>query len=175
MNANLKVDARSDSAERAHARIGPVGTCRCCVVVSSRPLPLPLSPWLGVPVRAMAWREKRWRGRSPRWPSAHARLDPIVPDDPGVATPTHVGTIINAGRYDITRTEGPIPGRYKVAISSGSVAPTSEPEEDLPGIAKQRETAARDPDPGRHNVATTLQAVVKAGQENTFDFELASK
>lgn len=174
MNANLKVDA--SPTQRASASVDWTG----------RHLPLLRGGFvaaIAIVVVAMAGCTGSGDGLAREAVAGQITLDgrpltqgliQFVPDDPGVATPTHVGTIINAGRYDIARTEGPIPGRYKVAISSGSVAPASEPEEDLPGIAK-RGKPPRDLIPATYNVTTTLQAVVKAGQENTFDFELASK
>jgi hypothetical protein len=81
------------------------------------------------------------------------------------------GATINEGDYDIPRQSGLLPGNYKVTISAaagGAAAPANE----APGPAQ---APAQDIVPEKYNKDSTLTAEVKAGGENTFNFDLTSK
>ncbi len=77
------------------------------------------------------------------------------------------GAEIKDGKYAIPRDQGPIPGEYKVIISSASAtAPTPT------GPPGQSPPPPPDLIPARYNAESTLTATVEADKPNTFDFPL---
>jgi hypothetical protein len=75
------------------------------------------------------------------------------------------------GKYSIPRYEGLVPGSYKVAVSSLNQVAETKPVRGLPGkIAPP----AKNLIPAQYNTNTTLTKEVKAGETNTFDFELSN-
>jgi hypothetical protein len=91
------------------------------------------------------------------------------------------GAKIENGRYEIDRGHGPVPGTYKVAINSAPVTPT-EPAKDTsvsPGGRRDAKARAKEMPketlPAKYNSKTTLEAQVKEGGSNTFDFPMKSE
>jgi hypothetical protein len=81
------------------------------------------------------------------------------------------GAPIASGAYDIPKQVGLTPNQYTVSISSAagsSAAPANEP----PGPAQ---APAKEAVPEKYNRSSTLTAEVKAGADNTFNFDLTSK
>lgn len=75
----------------------------------------------------------------------------------------------------IDQEHGLIPGKYKVTINAASkpgTASTSKPDE--PGRAS-RLARPQELVPAKYNSATTLEAEVKPGGSNRFDFKLDAK
>jgi hypothetical protein len=90
------------------------------------------------------------------------------PAEPGASTAG--GAAITDGRYSIAKSEGLVPGKYQVTISS--TPPGAPPPSGQPGdpVAPPKETI-----PPKYNVKTTLSATVTKEGPNTFDFPLKSK
>jgi hypothetical protein len=83
--------------------------------------------------------------------------------------PTTATAGIIEGKYEIPRSEGLVPGSYKVAISSfKEMAETKEPY----GAPGKVGPPPKNLVPKQYNTASTLTAEVKGGQSNTFDFEI---
>ena len=102
-----------------------------------------------------------WKGQ----PLDQGTMEFVPADGQGVP----VGAVIQNGRYQLLRTPGLPPGTYQVRISSrkGSRPPRSNiPDADMgdPTVKEQL--------PPKYNLETQLQAEVKKGGENTFDFHL---
>ncbi|CAN5886907.1 hypothetical protein BH23PLA1_BH23PLA1_28370 [soil metagenome] len=96
----------------------------------------------------------------------------FVPTDPN--TPTQGGTTIANGTYSIPRSQGLVPGKYKVIVSSGSGEGSVEkPVEDLeelgPGMPP---VPAAEAIPSQFSGNTVLEANVTAGGSNQFEFSL---
>jgi hypothetical protein len=90
------------------------------------------------------------------------------PTDPSI--PTLTGGEITEGRYLVPRVEGPVPGTYRVIITSNPKEAELDPEEgELPGMVPIAKTPGL---PARYNSQTELKAEVTAGGPNTFDFSL---
>jgi hypothetical protein len=96
----------------------------------------------------------------------------FLPEGGGDATnpALSAGATINEGEYDIPRQSGLLPGKYMVTISAA--AGGAAPANGAPGPA---EALAKDVVPEKYNKNSTLTAEVKAGGENTFNFDLTSK
>jgi hypothetical protein len=88
------------------------------------------------------------------------------PDSPSVTTAGGSGVI--DGKYAVPRSEGLVPGKYKVMISStsGSLEPAK------PSMPGDPPPPAREPIPAKYNSSTELTAEVKQEGPNTFDFDL---
>jgi hypothetical protein len=81
---------------------------------------------------------------------------------------------ITAGRFDIPRAEGPVPGKYMVAIFN---APGDRPaggsaDATVPVPRSRNRSARTDAIPARYNARSELTAEVKAGGPNSFTFDL---
>ncbi len=82
---------------------------------------------------------------------------------------TAVGEIVD-GKYTIDRTQGPVPGHFRIQIS-GQPHVTIGPNEEPGGTSRRvKETI-----PARYNVKSELERDVKAEGPNEFDFDLKSK
>jgi hypothetical protein len=79
---------------------------------------------------------------------------------------TQAGAMIRGGSYHIPRREGPVPGAYRVVISSavGAAAPAGPPGKELP--------APKESIPAKYNTQSGLTAGVTKGGKNQFDFDL---
>lgn len=101
-----------------------------------------------------------WKGQ----PLDRGTIELVPADGQGVP----IGGIIQNGRYEFLRTPGVPPGVYQVRISSrkGTRRPSRVPDADMadPTVKEQL--------PLKYNVKTELQAEVKTGGGNTFDFDL---
>jgi hypothetical protein len=85
--------------------------------------------------------------------------------------PTTATAGIVDGKYSIPRYEGLVAGSYKVAISSfDEVAPAKA----VRGMPGKIAPSAKNLIPKQYNVATTLTKDVKAGETNSFEFDLSS-
>jgi hypothetical protein len=86
------------------------------------------------------------------------------------------GGMITEGEFTIPRTEGPVPGRYHVAIfAAGNSGPGSA--EGGGGAVTRRDMKVQVKDlrgaiPLRYNIQTELVAEVKSGGPNTYKFDL---
>jgi hypothetical protein len=87
------------------------------------------------------------------------------------STSMMAGGEISGGRFDIPRAQGPIPGDYRVFISS--TPPASSAEQ----LAPPGESTSPPPDPipARYNSASTLSAKVESGGANSFEFALKTR
>lgn len=88
----------------------------------------------------------------------------------GAATP-QVGGPIADGAYEVPAEGGPVPGSYKVVISSDS-GKAANLTDGMPGGAG---TPSKELIPAKYNTQTTLTAEVKSPQSSSIDFELKSK
>jgi hypothetical protein len=79
---------------------------------------------------------------------------------------TQAGAMIRSGSYDIPRQEGPVPGTYRVVITSavGAAALAGLPGRELP--------PPKELIPAKYNTKSDLTAEVKKGGESHFDFDL---
>lgn len=87
-----------------------------------------------------------------------------------VKDPVMTGGPIEGGSYSIPAAEGPVPGTYKVSISSagGEQAPL---EDVMPGTGPKH---ALERIPTKYNTKTELTAEIVSGA-NTKDFDLSSQ
>jgi hypothetical protein len=89
------------------------------------------------------------------------------------STSTAVAAKVLNGAYEVRRSDGPVPGPYRVTISSVEEQAPADAAKAKPGdgdapIMKERVPAA-------YNAKTTLKADVEKGGKNEFDFPLTSK
>jgi hypothetical protein len=86
------------------------------------------------------------------------------------------GGTISAGRFDIPRAQGPVPGKYHVAIFAAASTQSGSADGEAVPIAKRdmkkQIKDLRGTVPPRYNVQTELVAEVKAGEPNTYKFDL---
>lgn len=82
---------------------------------------------------------------------------------------SQTGAAITAGRYQISRQQGLLPGRYKVAISSADGDVPANP--DTPPGPSGNFTSV-DRIPAEYNVESKLEVDVKDVAENVFDFTI---
>jgi hypothetical protein len=83
--------------------------------------------------------------------------------------PTTATAGIIDGKYSIPRSEGLVPGTYKVAISSfDEVAETKSPH----GAPGKVGPAPKNLVPKEYNTASQLTAEVRGGQDNTFPYDI---
>jgi hypothetical protein len=85
---------------------------------------------------------------------------------PGTEGPPAAGEIRD-GKFSIEKPQGPVPGQYKVTISSHPPARISEGQ--APGGAPRR---APETVPARYNTESTLESDVPADGSSTLDFPL---
>ncbi len=78
------------------------------------------------------------------------------------------GALITGGQFNIPAEHGLEPGTYKVSISAAVPGGIQTPEEKAAGASPKGKESL----PEKYNSATTLTAVVKAGDPNRFDFRL---
>jgi hypothetical protein len=86
------------------------------------------------------------------------------------ATTTAGGTGVAEGSYWIAKSEGLVPGRYQVLVTSNPPAATVPPGPPGDPVGPPKETI-----PPRYNIKTELTAEVKKGGPNKFDFDLKPK
>jgi hypothetical protein len=80
---------------------------------------------------------------------------------------------ISNGKYAFSKSDGPVPGPYRVEISSAKGGEFEHPEGKTPGeVLPPRATELV---PEKYNLASQLKATVKAGQTEPIDFPLTSK
>jgi hypothetical protein len=86
---------------------------------------------------------------------------------PGAAGAMDAGGLIRDGEYRIPRSEGPVPGNYKVVITEEveRLSGDREAPGPRPKVKPSRLSA-------RYNARTTLVAEVKPSSPNTFNFDL---
>jgi len=89
----------------------------------------------------------------------------------GQAETTAASGGITDGSYRIRQDEGPVPGTYKVSVTS-AVTTAKPPPGAMPGDTPP---PPKEPIPAKFNAQTKLTAEVKKGGPNTFNFELTSK
>lgn len=83
---------------------------------------------------------------------------------------TQASALITKGEYKIAAAQGLLPGKYRVAISSGDgKTPDGDPNA-APGPTGNFSSKERIP--AKYNLETTLTADVKAGDKNAFDFTI---
>lgn len=85
-------------------------------------------------------------------------------DKPG----TIAGGEIKTGQYSIPRADGPVPGGYRVIISSTEESAAPATPDNMPGQVTQ---GAKELIPTKYNVNSTLDREIKEG-DNKLDFEL---
>jgi hypothetical protein len=93
----------------------------------------------------------------------------FLPADPEKGTPS--GGAIQNGSFTIARGVGPVPGDYKVAISSPQRYTPS-----LPGGAEPADPDAyvKETIPPQYNTETELTAKIEKGGAHQFEFELGT-
>jgi hypothetical protein len=90
---------------------------------------------------------------------------PVSPD-----TPTRASARVVNGEYKMARTQGLVPGRYKVSISSPDGKTPVTASDAAPGPTGN--FASRDRVPVAFNTRSTLEVEVRPGERNTFDFPI---
>jgi hypothetical protein len=97
----------------------------------------------------------------------------FMPADPS-ATSTDLGAAIAGGAFDVPRDRGPVPGQYRVSISSTEeTAAKAGKQAPQPGDGDA--PVVRERIPAKYNTQSTLTAEVTRGGKNAFDFALSSK
>jgi hypothetical protein len=92
---------------------------------------------------------------------------------PDSGLPTAAAVAISAGQYSIARTEGLVPGLYRVLISSTpQTAVTIDPATGMPPPPGKPTPPPKELLPAKYNASSTLSADVKEGAANRFDFAL---
>jgi len=86
---------------------------------------------------------------------------------------TETSTTIEGGAYAFGKDTGPVPGTYKVSISSVKGEAFEVPQGKMPGEVHPPPT--KDKVPASYNVKTNLTATVTAGHTAPIDFTLKSK
>ena len=96
--------------------------------------------------------------------------------EPKQPLPTQAGGKVVAGKFEIPKEAGPVPGEYAVAIFGGPVDPKAAAEFDGGAISRTdpRYEKLREVVPAKFNSSTTLSAQVRAGEPNSFQFDLRS-
>ena len=92
----------------------------------------------------------------------------FLPTSPG--TPGGSSGEIKDGKFSIPKERGPVAGAYTVKISS-----IQEAEADPNQAPGPQPKPKPDPIPKKYNVASTLNAEIKAGQPNELTFDLDAK
>ncbi len=93
------------------------------------------------------------------------QFEPTKPD-----IPTMTGGEIKNGSYSVPRSEGAVPGPYRVLITSNPKEAEIDPDEgEMPGMVPMPKAAGI---PSKYNAQSTLTAEVEAGGNNVFDFDL---
>ncbi len=86
---------------------------------------------------------------------------------------TDVSTDIASGKYAFSRTDGPVPGSYKVEINSIEDPNFQPPAGKMPGefvIPPAKQNV-----PDKYNINTSLTTTVQSDQSAPIDFSLTSK
>ena len=96
------------------------------------------------------------------------RLDPT-----SVSAGTQVSAMISDGKYSLGKDVGPVPGIYKVQISSAEDTKFTLPAGKTPGEVAT--PIAKELVPAKYNVKSDLTMTVKAGQNEAINFTLTSK
>jgi hypothetical protein len=86
---------------------------------------------------------------------------------------TEVSTSISGGKYSFQKSDGPVPGNYRVEVSSAKDTKFEPPAGKTPG--EFLPPAAKETVPDKYNIKTTLSATIKPGQSEPVDFKLTSK
>jgi hypothetical protein len=97
--------------------------------------------------------------------------------EPQSGQATQSGGLIADGEFNVPEDRGAEPGKYSVAIFAEAVKPTTSAE---PGTPEYEEALAKaQPQqvviPEKYNVKTQVSAEIRAGEPNTFIFDLSSK
>ncbi|MFO0843973.1 MAG: hypothetical protein U0797_16505 [Gemmataceae bacterium] len=92
----------------------------------------------------------------------------FLPATPGL--PTQSGAAIADGRYSIPRSQGLVPGRYKVAISSPDGRSPDAGGDALPGPSGN--FASKDRIPPAYNLDSKEEVEVTRGGPNRFDYKV---
>jgi hypothetical protein len=101
-------------------------------------------------------------------PLARGTIQLLPPDhSPATALQVPVTAEIQDGSFQIPRAEGPVPGKYRVTISSRPLVVVQPNEE--PGLTTRLEPEQV---PETYNRKTTLEAEVKDGDDTTLTFDL---
>jgi hypothetical protein len=82
-----------------------------------------------------------------------------------------IGAVIQDGRYQLLSTPGLAPGMYQVRIFSRE-SPMRRSNPNAPPDTELIDPKAKERIPPKYNLKTQLQAEVKKGGSNTFDFHL---
>lgn len=95
----------------------------------------------------------------------------LIQFQPADGGPTAGGAAVDDGSYSIAKSEGLVPGKYQVSVTS-TPPPAPLPPGTMPGdpVPPPKETI-----PAKYNVKTTLSASVTQEGPNTFDFVLEGK
>ncbi len=96
----------------------------------------------------------------------------FLPDSPGEKFATTAGATIHDGSFQIPKNEGPTPGQYHVAISSGGDNAYRPAAGEMPGVPPRE---IKEKIPAQYNMRTKLTAEVHQGGPNTFQFTLSTK
>ena len=88
----------------------------------------------------------------------------------GGGTVMEVGELIRDGEYQITRSNGPVPGTYRVTITEEVEAPSAASEAPGPRVKLKPSKI-----PAKYKLKDALTAEVKKGQADPVDFALKTK
>jgi hypothetical protein len=101
-------------------------------------------------------------------PTGTVRLDPASAE-----SGTQVSAQIENGKYSLSKSDGPVPGTYKVQITSIESPKFEPPAGKTPGEVVMPKT--KENVPAKYNLKSVLTATVKSGQSEPIDFKLTSK
>lgn len=95
----------------------------------------------------------------------------FLPASPEVTT--QGGSVVIDGKYEVPQSQGLVPGKYKVVITSpddkgAEILDKTNNAPGLPPIIKKEVI------PSQYNSASLLTAEVKAGAKNVFEFNLTN-
>ena len=95
----------------------------------------------------------------------------FIPASSGASVAT--GSIVVDGKFNVPRSEGPVPGTYKVMIFAEGVSTTSSAEGDRQRtVQNKKEKRGEGLIPLKYNMKSELKADVKTGASNSFTFDL---
>jgi hypothetical protein len=86
---------------------------------------------------------------------------------------TEVSATISGGKYWFSKSTGPVPGPFKVEISSADAPKFEPPAGKTPGEVLPPHATEKVPE--KYNFKSTLTTTIKSGQSEPVDFPLTSK
>jgi hypothetical protein len=89
----------------------------------------------------------------------------------GAEGATKSGSLITKGQYKIPRSDGLLPGKYRVSITAGDGRTPVDSPDGLPGPTGAN-IVSKELVPSEYNVESKQEVEVKSGQPNVFNYEI---